>query len=330
MTRNVGTRWWMAALLVSLTAPVFAQNVVRTSASTQQHVPQLSEATAWLESSVREMYQGIEPGNDTSPNELLAYADLRALRLYTNALEVAGWSLEKSAEEYQKYQRSGAYSTARGLRITDPKAEIALERFRAYREATRTLLFRVRSTAVSVEHQVSFCPPEVSKEWRQNVLPYLRDAIAATEPLFAEEFVHHNYSAPTRPGTPTVPVSNPSVPAGMPRNAVDISKSPTFQPHDGDGRGQGRYVEVRAFGGPIRVKSIRFRSHENAFGLLGTSVLRDITVNQLVQPGDPVFIPCNRKRWADISDLQIEWENADRNRKAWGTIDVVENSPDEK
>ena len=58
--------------------------------------PSLSESTAILEAAVRTMYMRIEPGNDTSPNELLVYADLRALRLYTGALEVAGWSLEQS------------------------------------------------------------------------------------------------------------------------------------------------------------------------------------------------------------------------------------------
>ena len=156
-----------AGLMLGISSTVAAQSNIRPTAAISQprhDVPELSEATALLESSVRAMYQNIEPGSDTSPNELLAYADLRALRLYTSALEVAGWSLEQSASEYQKHLKNGAYVAARG-RISDPQAEIALERFRAYREATRTLLFRVRTTAVAVEHQVSFqskiIPPPV-------------------------------------------------------------------------------------------------------------------------------------------------------------------------
>src|SRR5436190_15148898 len=82
-----------AGLMLVVSSPAFTQSNIRPTAAISQprhEVPELSEATALLESSVRAMYQNIEPGSDTSPNELLAYADLRALRLYTSALEVAG------------------------------------------------------------------------------------------------------------------------------------------------------------------------------------------------------------------------------------------------
>lgn len=325
--------WLSAGLMLGATPPALAQSNIRPTAAISQprhEIPDLSEATALLESSVRAMYQNIEPGSDTSPNELLAYADLRALRLYTSALEVAGWSLEHSATEYQKHFKNGAYTVARG-RISDPQAEIALERYRAYREATRTLLFRVRTTAVAVEHQVSFCPPEVSREWRLAVLPHLRDAIAATDLLFNEPVAA---AGPTTQGRPTgnvIPTSgNGTLPgSNKPSTAHEITKLATYIPFDSEWRGQGRYLVVTAFGGPVRVKSIRFRSHENAFGLLGTSVQRDISVNQVVQPDRPVYIPCNRKWWSDVSDLQIDWENIDRTRRTFGTINIAETSPDD-
>lgn len=292
----------------------------------QNHNPTLSEATALLEAAVRTMYKNIEPDTeDSSPNELLAYADLRALRLYTGALEVAGWSLEQAASDYQRYQSGGAYRG--GYRnTTDDQAQAALERYRAYRETARTLLLRVRETAVSVEHQVSFCDPSVSAEWRQEVLPVLRDAVAATDPIFQEQQQYQGYAIPGQAATKVIPASNTG---GMPRDAVDVNKSPVYQPYNGQGRGQGRYFEIRAFGGAVRVKSIRFKSQENAFGLLGTTGVRELAVDQVAEPGRPLFIPGNRRRWVDVTNLEVEWEGADRDRRAYGTIELVETSPDD-
>lgn len=288
--------------------------------------PSLSEATALLEAAVRTMYKNIEPGtDDASPNELLAYADLRALRLYTGALEVAGWSLEHAAADYQRFQTSGAYRG--GYRsVTDQQAVAAWEKYRSYRETARTLLYRVRETAVSVEHQVSFCDPSVSREWRQVVLPVLRDTIAATEPMFEEQFAYQSYGIPGQTVSRIVQGPGNGIPAG----AVEVNKTPTYQPYNGQGRGQGRYFEVRAFGGPIRVVAIRFRSQENAFGLLGTSGVREVRVDQVVEPGRPLFVPGNRRRWVDVSDLEVDWESADRGRRVYGTIDLVESSPEDQ
>lgn len=287
--------------------------------------PKLSESTAILEAAVRTMYKNIEPGSDTSPNELLAYADLRALRLYTGALEVAGWSFEQAVQDYWQYQEAGAYRNGRN-RITDQQALVAMEKFRAYRETVRTLLFRVRQTAVSVEHQVSFCDPVVGREWRSEVLPALRDAIAATEPLFEEELAYQRYTAP---GVAPVNIVQTSA-NGIPRDAVEVSKYRTYAPYDGKGRGQGRFVEVRSFGGSVYVKAIRFRSHENALGLLGTSVVREIPVDQVVEPGQPLYIPANRGRFVDMSDLEIEWADGDRGRRAYGHVELVESSPNDR
>ncbi|MCY2963059.1 MAG: hypothetical protein NT069_05290 [Planctomycetota bacterium] len=284
--------------------------------------PSLSETTALLESAVRNLYKVIEPANDeASPNELLAYADLRSLRLYVGALEVAGWSLEKVTVDYDRYSQSGLYRDR--SRLTDRSALAAWERYQAAKETVRTLLQRVRSTAILCEHQISFCDPQVSHEWRNEVLPALRDCIAATDPIFAEEVAYQRYGVPGQSAR-VVPASGSNNASG---DAVDVSRNPVYQPYDGQGRGQGRYVEVRAFSGPVRVKLVRFQSHERSFGVTDASVIRELTVDEVVEPGQPLFVPCNRGRMVDVSNLEVEWAPADRGgRRVMATIDLVENN----
>ncbi len=286
--------------------------------------PSLSEATAILEAGVRTLYKHIEPGDDPSPNELIAYADLRALRLYTGALEVAGWDLEQASQAYAQLDSARYRGRIRDL-PTDARTLQARERYLAFRETVRTLLLRVRTTAVAVEHQVSFCDPRVSREWRNEVVPALTDVIAATQPLFMEQDTFTAYGIP---GSRTArPVSNVSNPNGIPEDAVEVARSPVYRPYNGQGRGQGRYFEVRAFGGPVRVKTIRYVSHENNFGVLNSNVTRQLNVDQVASPREPLFIPCLRDRFVDLSQLEVEWENADPNRNALATIDVVGDRP---
>lgn len=312
----------VAGALFALALPALAQESYAPH-DYRGRPPVLSEATAILEAAVRNMYTNIEPGSDSSPNELLAYADLRSLRLYTGALEVAGWSLEQAVNDFHRYQRSGAYRNGYG-KITDPRAEIALERYRAYRETTRTLLFRVRTTAVAVEHQVGICGPEVSREWRSDVLPALRDVIAATEPMFEEQLVYQRYGVPgkTVASNKVVQTSN----SGIPQDAVEVSRRTAYKPYNGEGRGTGKYFEIRAFGGPVRVTAVRFRCHENSFGSIETSNFREVTANQIAEPGRPIYVACNRGRACDLSELEVEWEATDRNRRSYAIIELVENN----
>ncbi|HVW02668.1 MAG TPA: hypothetical protein VHB77_20090 [Planctomycetaceae bacterium] len=322
----------------------------------QGGAPTLSEATAILESAVRALYKSIEPGDQPSPNELVAYADLRALRLYTGALEVAGWDLEQAANAIPPnggygYNNGGnGYNNGNGQgnnpgdgtvfgyrpngngnggngngRPSIPRDDQSgsdRERYLAFRETVRTLLFRVRTTAVAVEHQVSFCDPQVAQAWQRDVVPALMDTIAATQPLFMEQESFVSYHVPGQ--QPRVIQTSTS---GIPDNAVEVAANPEFQPYDGKGRGQGRYFVVKAFGGPIRVKVIRYRSHENAFGVLGTSVVRELSIDQIAAPNQPLFVPCNRDRFVDLSGLEIEWESADNRRKTFGSIDLVADRP---
>lgn len=288
--------------------------------------PDLSQSTALLEAAIRSLYVTIEPEkNDTSPNELLAYSDLRSLRLYAGALEVAGWALDQCFSDYQRYDTAGAYRNGWN-RVSDARAQSALELYRARRETVRSLLQRVRTTAVLAEHQISFCDAGVGQQWRQEVVPALRDTIAATDPLFEEDVAYQRYGVPGQQAR-VVPAAGTS---GVPNEAVDVTRNPTYQPYEGQGEGQGRYFEIRAFGGDVNVKAIRYRNHENAFGVLGTSVVREISVDQVVEPGAPLFVPCNRKRWVSISDLEVEWEPGQRGRKPYGIIELVESSPDDR
>ena len=286
-------------------------------------VPSLSEATAILEAGVRTLYKHIEPGDDPSPNELIAYADLRALRLYTGALEVAGWDLEQASQAYSQLDSARYRGRVRDM-PTDSRTLNARERYLAFRETVRTLLLRVRTTAVAVEHQVSFCDPRVTREWRNEVVPALTDVIAATQPLFLEQDTFTSYGVP---GSRTRPVSNANTPNGIPADAVEVARSPVYRPYNGEGRGQGRYFEVRAYGGPVRVKSIRYVSHENNFGVLSSNVTRQLTVDQIASPKEPLFIPCLRDRFVDLSQLEVEWENADPRRSAFAAIDVIGDRP---
>lgn len=334
MTREEGAvrRWiWLGLGVIAVSGfatPGMAQNGFRPTDHDHRNgnpVPSLSECTALLESAVRTMYQEIEPNNDTPPAELIAYADLRSLRLYVGALEVAGWSLEQCTGDYQRYDNDGIYRYGRN-RISDPQALATWERYRAQRETVRTLLLRVRQTAVAVEHQVSFCDPQVAREWRRDVKPVLRDTIAATEPMFQEEIAYRSYGLPGQQSNRVVQVSGTSIP----REAVDVSKSRSYAPYDGKGVGQGRYFEIRAFGGAVRVRRIRFVNSESAHGAYGTSRPREITVDAVAQPGQPLFIPCDRGRWSTVSDLEVEWENGDRSRRAYGLIELVEDNPNDR
>lgn len=294
----------------------------RSSYGTNRNVPTLSEATAILEAAVRSLYKHIEPGDDPSPNELIAYADLRALRLYTGALEVAGWDLEQAAQQYQDLDAGRFRGRVRDL-PTDARVLQARERYLAFRETVRTLLYRVRSTAVAVEHQVSFCDPQVNREWQEQVVPALLDTISATKPLFIEQEFYTSYGMPGSNRPRVIPTGN-----SVPQDAVEVSRSPVYRPYNGQGRGQGRYFEIRAFGGPVRVKRIRYVSHENNFGVIGTTVQRELAVDQIASPSEPLYIPCNRDRFVDLSQLEVEWENADTRRNALGTIDVISDRPD--
>jgi hypothetical protein len=281
----------------------------------------LSEATALLEAAVRQLYKHIEPGEDPSPNELIAYADLRALRLYTGALEVAGWDLEQASQAYAELDSARYRGRIRDL-PTDARTMAARERYLAFRETVRTLLLRVRTTAVAVEHQVSFCDPRVTREWRTEVVPTLNDVINATTPLFLEQDTFTAYSAPGARARPVSTAQN-----GFPSDAVEVARAPVYRPYNGEGRGQGRYFEVRAFGGAVRVKRIRYVSHENSFGVLNSNVTRELDVDQIASPNSPLFVPCLRERFVDLSQLEVEWENADGRRQAFATIDVVGDRP---
>lgn len=289
-----------------------------------QSVPSLSEATALLEAAVRTLYKHIEPGEDPSPNELIAYADLRALRLYTGALEVAGWDLEQASQSYSELDSARYRGRVRDL-PTDARTLQARERYLAFRETVRTLLLRVRTTAVAVEHQVSFCDPRVTREWRTEVVPTLADVINATTPLFLEQDIFTAYTGPGGPRARTASLGNN--PNGIPPDAVEVARAPVYRPYNGEGRGQGRYFEIRSFGGPVRVKRIRYVSHESNFGVLNSNVTRELTVDQVATAKEPLFVPCLRERFVDLSQLEVEWENADPRRTAYATIDVLGDRP---
>lgn len=278
----------------------------------------LSEATALLENAVRDLYRLIEPGQNPSPNELIAYADLRALRLYTGALEVAGWDFETAANEFTRadYERYRYNSN-----ISDDQKRQARDRYLAFRETVRTLLFRVRTTAVAAEHQVSFCDVQAVRNWQDIVYPALVDTIRATQPLFYEEDDFRRYHAPgSSANNNVIPTSS-----GIPQNAVEIRNSQTYSPFDGKGQGTGRYFEIKAFGGPLRVSQVRYLEIHQNFNGINTSVERSIPVNgAIIDANSAIYVPCNRGRLTDVSNIQIDWEPVDRNRRTYGSIDLSE------
>lgn len=287
----------------------------------------ISGATAILEAAVGTMCQHIEPGREYSSNELIAYSDLRVLRLYAKALERSGWQLEQAYVDYLTYRQGGHYRDGYS-HISDRKAQAAWERYRACRETARTLLLRVRTTAVSAEHQISLGDPIIGQEWRDEVLPALRDTIAAVEPILVEEVRGQRYSAYAGPGGRTggPPVITTSA-AGIPSNAVEVTpRLSSYLPYDGKGHGTGRYFEVYAYGGQIRVRSIRFASYDPS---TGSTQIRDLTIDSIVEPGRPLYVACHRRRWVDASNIEITWESNSRNR-VYGTIDLVESSPSEQ
>lgn len=281
-------------------------------------VMSLSEATALLESAVRDLYHRIEPGQDPSPNELIAYADLRALRLYTGALEVAGWDFENATAQFSRadYDRYRYNST-----INDDKIRQARDRYLAFRETVRTLLFRVRMTAVSAEHQISFCDSQAIRDWQDLVYPALVDTIRATQPMFYEDDDFQRYQAPgSAANTNVVPTSN-----GIDPNAVEVRNAQIYAPYEGKGQGTGRYFEVKAFGGPLRVKQIRYVEINRNFNTIDTNSERVVPMNgAIIDANSAIYIPCNRGRSVDVTNIRIEWEPTDRNRRTYGLIDLVE------
>lgn len=284
----------------------------------------IAEATAVLESVVRTMYSHIEPGRENSPNELTAYADLRVLRLYAGALEVSGWSLQQSYQDFLRFRNGGHYRDGYS-HISDHKAQAAYDRYRAYRETVRTMLLRIRTTAVFVEHQVSFIgDPQVAAEWRQEVYPALLDTYAAVEPLLIDEqYTHQRYTPYGQAASTTI---IPVAANGLPQNAVEVqARLTTHVPYDGRGHGRGRYFEIRSFGGPIRVRGIRYSSYESGSGM---TLPKELTVDEVVQPSRPLFVQCNRGRRVDASQIEIIWESTQRgNGRVYGSIDLVDASP---
>jgi len=278
----------------------------------------LSEATALLESAVRDLYRLIEPGQNPSPNELIAYADLRALRLYTGALEVAGWDFENAANhftraDYDQYRYNS--------NISDLAKREARDQYLAFRETVRTLLYRVRMTAVSAEHQISFCDVQAVRNWQDIVYPALMDTIRATQPLFYEEDDFRRYHAPgSSANNNVVPTSS-----GIDGNAKEIRNAETYAPFDGKGQGTGRYFEVKAFGGPIRVTRIRYTEVHQNFNTISTNVERVIPIDgAIIDANRAIYVACNRGRSVDVTNIRIDWEPVDRNRRTYGAIDLVE------
>lgn len=284
----------------------------------------LSESTALLENAVRELYQKIEPGQEPSPNELIAYADLRALRLYTGALEVAGWDFENAASNFSQAD----YETYRyNSNIGDDRIRQARDRYMAFRETVRTLLFRVRMTAVSAEHQISFCDSRAVREWQSNVYPALIDTIRSTQPLFYDDASDSmRYHAPGTTASNIIQTSS-----GVPSNAVEIRDRGTFKPFDGKGQGTGRYFEVKAFQGPIRLKQIRFIEIDRTFNTIDSRAERVISLNnRVVEANSAAYIACNRDRMVDVTRIEIEWEPADGSRRTYGSIDLVGDIPQQR
>lgn len=304
--------WWGVSPAVLNAQSYQPNNPYRDSSQ----VMPLSEATAMLESAVRDLYRLIEPGQEPSPNELIAYADLRALRLYTGALEVAGWDFENAAndftrEDYDRYRYDSNINTGKRQ---------ARDRYLAFRETVRTLLFRVRTTAVAAEHQISFCDTQAIRSWQNTVYPALMDTIRATQPLFYEDDDYRPYHAPGSSATNVIPTSN-----GIPGNATEIRRGETYSPYDGKGQGTGRYFEVKAFGGPVRVSQIRYTEIHQNFNTFNTNVERTIPVNgAIVDANSAIYIPCDRGRLTDVANIRIDWEPVDRNRRTYGSIDLSE------
>lgn len=321
LTLGLCSSLWMAT-------PGMAQGYRPNSSPTYNSgsTPNLSEATAVLESAVRNLYQKLEPGQDPQPNELIAYADLRVLRLYTGALEVAGWDLEHAANDFSQQD----YSRYRyNSQINDERMAQRRERYLSFREAVRNLLLRVRSTAVSVDHQISFCDPRAIQEWRQEVVPALDDTIAATQPLFYDDDDAARYHTPGQQASNNQPNIVPTS-SGLPQNAVEVAKFPTFQPYEGKGQGTGRYFEVKAFGGPVMIRKIRFRQVDNANSTIGSSTPRELVINKVIEADQVMYFACNRDRMVNLTRMEIEWENADGRRKGFGSIDLVSEIPNQR
>lgn len=278
----------------------------------------LSEATALLEHAVRDLYTKIEPGQDPSPNELIAYADLRALRLYTGALEVAGWDFEQAASQFSQSD----YTRYRNnYNITDERIRLARDRYLAFRETVRTLLYRVRMTAVSAEHQISFCDSRAVRDWQSHVYPALVDTIRATQPMFYDDTDFDRYHQIGTSASNVVQTSS-----GVPSTAYELRGPGVYAPYDGKGEGSGRYFEVQAYGGPIRVKQIRFIEISRSFNA-DIRTERVVSANNaIVDVNQPLFIACNRGRMVDVTGIRVEWEPVDRNRRTYGNIDLVEDN----
>ncbi|MFO1022081.1 MAG: hypothetical protein U0903_15515 [Planctomycetales bacterium] len=164
------------------------------------------------------------------------------------------------------------------------------------------------------------------------MVPALDDTIAATQPLFYDDDDAARYHAPGQQASIPSNKQPNIVPtsSGVPENAVEVGKFPHYLPYDGKGQGSGRYFEVKAFGGPVMIRKIRFRQIDNANSTIGSSVPRELVINKVIEADQVMYFACNRDRMVHLTKMEIEWENADGRRKGFGSIDLVSEIPNQR
>jgi len=251
----------------------------------------LSSVVSWcdaLDRGAADLVRAIERSDDFDRGrDNLVIADLTAFRVYAR-------SLREVAEE------------ARGgwVRGRPPV------RYRTSLGKMRQQVLRLRVTAANVESEITVERPTMANTWNRLMRSSLDPLVQMVLSL----------RVVARPPPPPPPPPDPGgrPPAGF----VRVAAKQTYQAPAAL-KGRASAIRIEAYGGNLKIKSVKFTITEMAFGYFEIDHERTIRVNQDVRPGRPMAVQVDRGNVQDISKIEVEWE-PDRRQRCFGRVTLTE------
>lgn len=174
--------------------------------------------------------------------------------------------------------------------------------------AMRRMALRLRQTAANVEWEIAQERENSSDAWRRLVRDELDSLVAA--------LLAGRDDLPPPPPPPPFPSDRP--PAGFSRvSQAGLVKMPASL------KGKARYVKIEAWGGDLKVKSVKFTIIEAVFDYLTFDYQTELRVNRDATPAKALLLEVERGRSADVSAIEIDWDPSG-GRQVYARVSLVE------